>query len=156
MMSRFHRRSFGSPTVDSQINSRLDAGYILVVPDRVPFWHFTIGDGTDLHPAVERVLASSDFNKEWEKVKGQSKSEMASSIFRRRKYPKLEIVISRAKKPGEPLGGVRILATATYDLGRRVENGKWLRIGCSCVAGRNVTLFQQKHWPAVRLLSDHE
>lgn len=101
-----------------RINSTLDAGYILVVSDRVPFCHITGGGGTDLQPVVEAVLASDNFNKEWEKVKDQSKADIASTVYRSRKDPKLQIVISRANKPGERLDRVQVLASAVYDLGK--------------------------------------
>jgi hypothetical protein len=101
-----------------RINSTANAGYILVVSDRVPFCHITGGGGTDLQPAVEAVLSSSDFKGRWEQVRDQSVSDMASTTFRNREEPKLEIVISRAKKPGERLDRVQVLATAIYELGR--------------------------------------
>jgi hypothetical protein len=62
-------------------------------------------------------LASTDFNSRWERVKDQSVSDMASTTFRSREEPKLEIVISRAKKPGERLDRVQVLATAVYQTG---------------------------------------
>jgi hypothetical protein len=99
-----------------RINSTANAGYILVVSDQVPFCHITGGGGMDLQPAVETVLASGDFKNRWEEVKDQSKSEMVSTTFRSREEPKFEIVISRAKKPGERLDRVQVLATAIYEV----------------------------------------
>jgi hypothetical protein len=99
-----------------RIDSTANAGYILVVSDRVPFCHITGGGGTDLEPTVEAVLASSDFKSHWEEVKDQSLPDMASTLFRSREDPKFEIVISRAKKPGERLDRVQVLATAIYQL----------------------------------------
>jgi hypothetical protein len=100
-----------------RINSTESAGYILVVSDRAPFCHLTGGGGTDLQPVVEAVLASSDFKSHWEKVEDQSLPDMASTLFRSREDPKFEIVISRAKKAGERLDRVQVLATAIYQLG---------------------------------------
>jgi hypothetical protein len=99
-----------------RINSTTNAGYILVVSDQVPFCRITGGGGTDLQPAVEAVLASEEFKSRWEEVEDQSMSDMASTLFRSREEPKFEIVISRAKKPGERLDRVQVLATATYEL----------------------------------------
>ena len=98
-----------------RINSTANAGYILIVSDRVPFCHITGGGGTDLQPAVEAVLSSADFKSRWEQVKDQSVSDLASTTFRSLEEPKLEIVISRAKKPGERLDRVQVLATAIYE-----------------------------------------
>jgi len=100
-----------------RINSTLNAGYILVVSDRVPFCHITGGGGTDLQPSVEAVLASGDFKSRWERVKDESKRGMTSTLFRNLEEPKLEIMISRAKMPGERLDRVQVLATADFDLG---------------------------------------
>jgi hypothetical protein len=40
---------------------------------------------------------------------------MASSQFRSREDPRFSIVISRAKKPGQRLDRVQVLATATFN-----------------------------------------
>jgi len=40
---------------------------------------------------------------------------MATTQFRNREDPRLSIVISRAKRAGERLDRVQVLATATYD-----------------------------------------
>ncbi len=101
-----------------RINSTPSAGYILVVSDRVPFCHITGGGGTDLQPVAEAVLTSNEFTRHWERVKDQSKADMATTLFRSREDPKLEIVMSRAKRPGERLDRVQVMATAIYDLGR--------------------------------------
>jgi hypothetical protein len=101
-----------------RINSTANAGYILVVSDRIPFCHITGGGGTDLEPTVEAVLASDDFKSRWERVKDQSMSDMASTEFRNKDEPKFEIVISRAKKPGERQDRVQVLATAIYQMSR--------------------------------------
>lgn len=99
-----------------RINSTANAGFILIVSDRVPFCHITGGGGTDLQPVVEAFLASSDFKSRWEEIKDQSLSDMASTTFRNRADPKFQMTISRAKKPGERLDRVQVLASGVYDL----------------------------------------
>jgi hypothetical protein len=99
-----------------RINSSANAGYVLVVSDRVPFCHITGGGGADLQPAVEAILAGSEFNSRWETISDQSLPDMASTAFRSREDPKFEMVISRAKKPGERLDRVQVLASGVYDL----------------------------------------
>ncbi len=98
-----------------RINSAPGAGYVLVVSDELPMCHITGGGNVDLEPAVEAVLASADFRGQWEQVKDVSKKDMASTQFRSREDPRLSIVISRAKRAGERLDRVQVLATATYD-----------------------------------------
>lgn len=100
-----------------RINSTATAGFILVVSDRVPFCHVTGGGGTDLQPIVEAVLSSSDFKKNWQKIEDRSRADVLSTTFRSRKDPKLQITISRAKKPGERLDRVQVVASGIYDLG---------------------------------------
>ena len=99
-----------------RINSSANAGYILVVSDRLPFCHITGGGGVDLQPVIESVLASSEFSSHWETIADHSRPDMASTAFRNREDPKLEILISRATKPGERLDRVQVLASGGYDL----------------------------------------
>lgn len=98
-----------------RINSTQDAGYVLVVSDQLPMCHITGGGNADLEPAVEAVLASADFRGRWEELKDVSKGDMASTQFRSREDPRLSIVISRAKRAGERLDRVQVIATAIYD-----------------------------------------
>ena len=100
-----------------RVNSALNAGYVLIVSDRIPMCHITGGGGTDLQPIVETVLASTEFGSRWERVKEQSKSDLTSTVYRSLEDPKFKIVISRARQAGERLDRVQVLATATYDLG---------------------------------------
>ncbi|HET9336636.1 MAG TPA: hypothetical protein VFO12_09550 [Sphingomicrobium sp.] len=97
-----------------RINSTQDAGYILVVSDRLPMCHITGGGGTDLQPIVEGVLLSPEFQRRWEQLQSNSSDDMVSTIFRNRQEPKLSIAISRARLPGQRLDRVQLLATATY------------------------------------------
>jgi hypothetical protein len=98
-----------------RINSTDGAGYVLVVSDQLPMCHITGGGNADLEPAVEAVLASADFSGRWEQVNDASRGDMASTQFRSREDPRFSIVISRAKRPGERLDRVQVIATATYD-----------------------------------------
>jgi len=98
-----------------RINSTPSAGYILVVSDQLPMCHITGGGNVDLEPAVEAELTGPEFAKRWERVKDVANGEMASTQFRNREDPRLSIVISRAKRAGERLDRVQVLATATYD-----------------------------------------
>ncbi|HEU0311128.1 MAG TPA: hypothetical protein VFR36_07925, partial [Sphingomicrobium sp.] len=84
-----------------RINSTQGAGYILVVSDRMPMCHITGGGDTDLQPVVEAVLSSAEFKSQWEQVESNSQGDMASTLFRNRKEPKLSIAISRAVQPGQ-------------------------------------------------------
>ena len=99
-----------------RINSTSNAGFILVVSDRAPFCHITGGGGVDLQPIIESALASSTFEKRWEEVRSQSRGDMISTSFRSRTDPKFEMVISRARKAGDRLDRVQVLASAQYDL----------------------------------------
>jgi hypothetical protein len=74
--------------------------------------HITGGGDTDLQPVVNAVLASSDFQNRWEQIEESSTGEMATSVFLNREHPSFQIVISRAKDPGQRLDRVQVLATA--------------------------------------------
>ena len=79
-----------------RINSTGNAGYILVVSDRLPMCHITGGGASDLQPVVEGVLASSDFQSRWEKVRHDLRGDMASTVYRSREEPTFSMVVSRA------------------------------------------------------------
>ena len=100
-----------------RINSTANAGYILVVSDQLPMCHITGGGGSDLQPAVEAVLASSEFQSRWEKVRDSSRGDMVSTAYRSREEPSFTVVISRAKEPGQRLDRVQVLVSGTVDLG---------------------------------------
>ena len=100
-----------------RINSQLDAGYVLVVSDQIPMCHITGGGTADLQPAVETVLASSDFAKQWEPVSSEAEGEMISTRFRSREETKFTLIVSRAKEAGSRTDRVQLLATAMYDPG---------------------------------------
>jgi hypothetical protein len=100
------------------INSTPGAGYILVVSDRLPMCHITGGGDTDLQPTVSSVLASSAFESRWKLIKTETKGDMESSEFQNREEPAFTIVISRAKKPGERLDRVQVMATAIFKAGK--------------------------------------
>lgn len=95
-----------------RINSTEGAGFILVVSDQLPMCHITGGGDTDLQPVVHAVLASSDFQKRWEQIDESSTGEMETTVFLNREHPFFQIVISRAKEPGQRLDRVQVLATA--------------------------------------------
>ncbi len=101
-----------------RINSTKGAGYILVVSDQLPMCHITGGGDTDLQPVVSSVLASSAFTRRWKLIKESSTGDMATSEFQSLEDPKFSIVISRAKKPGERLDRVQVLATAVFETGK--------------------------------------
>jgi hypothetical protein len=75
-----------------RINSTPDAGYILVVSDRLPMCHITGGGGSDLQPVIEAVLASSDFNSRWVKIKENMRGDMISTMYRSLRDPSFSIV----------------------------------------------------------------
>lgn len=97
-----------------RINSTRDAGYVLVVSDRIPFCHITGGGSTDLQPLVSAVLEGKDFRSHWVPVRDVTQGDMTSTVFRSLKDPGFEMTISRASKPGERLDRVQVLATAFY------------------------------------------
>lgn len=97
-----------------RINSTPTAGYVLVVSDQLPMCHITGGGATDLQPSVQSVLSSPEFKGRWEQQTNSSKGDMAITAFRNRKDAALSIIISRAKKPGQRLDRVQVLATASY------------------------------------------
>lgn len=99
-----------------RINSTPNAGFILVVSDRAPFCHITGGGGVDLQPIIESTLASDTFKDRWEELKTQSRGDMVSTSFRSRTDPNFEMVISRARKAGDRLDRVQVLASAQYDV----------------------------------------
>ena len=98
-----------------RINSTANAGYILVVSDQLPMCHITGGGGIDLQPAIEAVLASSDFQSRWEKVSDKSQNDMASTAYRSREEPSFTVVVSRANKPGQRLDRVQVLVSGIID-----------------------------------------
>lgn len=97
-----------------RINSTSSTGYSLVVSDRLPMCHITGGGASDLEPAVEAVLASPDFKKNWNRTSDTPHGDMISTEFQSRQEPSLSIVISRARKPKGRLDRVQVLATAFY------------------------------------------
>lgn len=100
-----------------RINSTLDAGYFLVVSYNLPICHISGGGQQDLQPVVERVLASDDFRARWDELEKQGRDGITMTTFRNRNEPKLEIVISRADKPGERRDRVQVLATGQFEIG---------------------------------------
>ena len=101
-----------------RINSTANAGYILVVSDRLPMCHITGGGGSDLQPAIETVLHSSGFESRWEKMEDNSRDDMISTTYRNREEPAFTMIISRATEPGQRLDRVQVLASATLDMDR--------------------------------------
>ena len=100
-----------------RINSTQQAGYILVVSDRLPMCHITGGGSADLQPSVEAVIKSADFGQRWEAVADQSMGDMTSTQFKNREDPAFSIVISRPSSAGQRTDRVQLVATATYRLG---------------------------------------
>lgn len=98
-----------------QINSTPDAGYVLVLSDRLPMCHITGGGAVDLQPAAERVLASPEFQKRWEKTEEEIKGEMISSHYRHREHSGFILVASRARTPGQRTDRVQFIATAMIE-----------------------------------------
>ena len=99
-----------------RINSTPDAGYFLIVSDRLPICHITGGGAADLQPVVESVLASPTFKERWEQLAVQTTGEMISTRYRHRKTKTFEIVVSRAAMPGQRTDRVQVLATANFKL----------------------------------------
>lgn len=95
-----------------RVNSTAEAGYFLVVSDRLPICHITGGGPDDLQPVVGAVVASSDFLSRWEWAEDKVQGDMLSSRYRLRKMPNFEIIVSRAAKPGGRTDRVQVLATA--------------------------------------------
>jgi len=100
-----------------RINSTQEAGYVLVVSDRLPMCHITGGGGRDLQPIVEKVLASPEFESRWDPLQNKAIGDMVSTVYRHRQVPALSISISRATRPAQRLDRVQVLATAIYKSG---------------------------------------
>lgn len=99
-----------------RINATLEAGYFLVVSDQIPMCHVTGGGNVDLQPAVEMVVDSPEFAAHWEEVADLSEGDMASTRYRSRLAPQLELLVSRASGPGARRDRVQVVATAVYRL----------------------------------------
>ena len=100
-----------------RINSTRDAGYVLVVSDRLPMCHITGGGSRDLQPIVESVLASPEFINRWDQLQNKATGDMVSTVYRNRQVPELSISISRATRPAQRLDRIPVLATAIYKSG---------------------------------------
>ncbi|MEZ5695101.1 MAG: hypothetical protein R3E18_01315 [Sphingomonadaceae bacterium] len=98
-----------------RINSTEDAGYILVVSDRLPMCHITGGGGTDLQPSIEAVMTGAEFNARWEKLDETTSDGMISTTLRSREEPAFAMLISRAETSGQRLDRVQVIATAYFD-----------------------------------------
>ena len=97
-----------------RIDATSGAGYFLVVSDRLPICHITGGGDVDLQPVAERVLASAPFLHRWEVVEQGGEEGMASTIYRHRLVPQMEMMVSRAAAPGARSDRVQVIATAQY------------------------------------------
>jgi hypothetical protein len=101
-----------------RINATPEAGFVLVVSDRLPMCHITGGGDRDLQPAIEAVLSGSAFARRWEKISHAARGEMATTVFRDREEPAFSMVVSRANTAGQRRDRVQVIATAVYDLPR--------------------------------------
>jgi hypothetical protein len=99
-----------------RINSTPEAGFILVVSDRLPMCHITGGGLSDLQPVVMSVLNASAFQDRWTKVGEQSSGDMVSTVFRSRAAPTFSLTVSHAKAAGQRQDRVQVLATAQLEL----------------------------------------
>lgn len=99
-----------------RINSTEEAGYVLVVSDRLPMCHITGGGNRDLQPVVEALLENADFQKRWLKVSEKKRGDMITTHFQNQTEPDFSMVISRAKKAGLSQDRVQVIATATLNL----------------------------------------
>ncbi len=99
-----------------RINATIDAGFILVVSDRIPFCHITGGGGSDMQPVVEAVLDSEEFRTRWQETDHQLQGDIVSSTFRSVEAPHFSIIISRAQLPDQRRDRVQVVATALYEL----------------------------------------
>jgi hypothetical protein len=97
---------------------RIDAtrgeGFFLVVSDRLPMCHITGGGVNAMQPVVEQVLGSTPFLARWELVEVEDDGSMASTFYRHRLVPQMELVVSRPALPGQPADLVQVIATARY------------------------------------------
>lgn len=101
---------------------RIDAtrgeGFFLVVSDQIPMCHITGGGVNAMQPVVEQVLASAAFLARWEQVEVEADGTVASTFYRHRLVPQMELVVSRPAPssfgPGQPTDLVQVIATARY------------------------------------------
>ncbi|MXO65847.1 hypothetical protein [Altericroceibacterium endophyticum] len=98
-----------------RINSTDEAGYILVVSDRLPMCHITGGGGEDLQPTVEAVINQREFRRRWEVLETRSAGGMVSTTYRNREEPAFSMIVSRANESGQRLDRVQVIATAIYN-----------------------------------------
>ncbi|MBN8818982.1 MAG: hypothetical protein J0I80_09740 [Sphingomonas sp.] len=101
-----------------RINSTPNAGFVVVVSDRLPFCHITGGGNIDLQPVIETVLTSETFKERWKDAGSKIRDDMISTTFRYRNDLKFDLMISRARKVGGRLDRVQVLATAQYNISR--------------------------------------
>jgi hypothetical protein len=99
-----------------RINSTMNAGYILVVSDKLPMCHITGGGSSDLQPIVQAVLEGGSFKSRWEKVSEGSRQDMTTSVYKNRQEPSFSIVVSRATKQGGRQDRIQVLVTATLKM----------------------------------------
>lgn len=97
---------------------RIDAtrgeGFFLVVSDQLPMCHITGGGVNAMSVVVEQVLASAPFLARWEQVEAQDDGRVASTFYRHRLVPQMELVVSRPLASGQPQDLVQVIATASY------------------------------------------
>ena len=99
-----------------RINSTEQDGYFLVVSDQLPMCHITGGGAHDMQPAVEQVLASTEFTDRWKQLKSSHQDDMVSTEFLNVEEPAFKLVVSRSDKPGARTDRVQVLATAIFEL----------------------------------------
>lgn len=100
-----------------RINSTANAGYILVVSDRLPMCHITGGGAQDLQPFVADILLSVEFTSHWESLDSTERDGLISTEYRNREEPRMTLVVSRAAQSGQRTDRVQLIATAMFDFG---------------------------------------
>ena len=97
-----------------RINSTEGAGFVLVVSDRLPMCHITGGGNVDMQPVVSSLLSSDAFRRRWTATEDTVAGDLATTRFRNVEEPKFSLTPSRARRAGESLDRVQVLATAAY------------------------------------------
>lgn len=80
--------------------------------------HITGGGDVDLKPMVEAVLSAPTFTDHWKRQSDQSRDGMVTTVFKNAEDPAFSIAISRARKAGQRLDRVQVIATATYEMSK--------------------------------------
>lgn len=94
------------------------AGVFVTTSGQLPVCHLAGGGPVDFQPAVEALLASDAFGKQWKVVQSQKSDDLAKTDYVSQQDTRLTMVLSRAAQAGERRDRVQFLATLQYRIGK--------------------------------------